>query len=106
MDQGKQDAGSAGVTRGNEPDEEYVTVKEVTDLTLLPVLESILEGAEIPFRARGEGLVNLFPTGALAAGASLGHATVRIQVPREHEEAARALLEAVETPSEEEGEVS
>lgn len=83
-----------------EEEEEFVSVMEVTDLTLLSVLESILDGAEIPYRARGEGLMQILPTGPLAAGPSLRRAAVRLEVPRTREEEARALLKEAEPPDE------
>ena len=67
----------------------FVTVYECTDPAVLPVLESILEAAEIPFVVRGRGAAQLFP----ASGCGLA---ARIQVPAELEDEAWSMLAAAQ----------
>jgi hypothetical protein len=73
--------------------EPYVTVLETSDLSAIPVIKSALRAAGIPFRTRGEGLMNLFPSEALGAPVHSSAGEVVIRVPEPRSEEAHALLE-------------
>jgi DNA-directed RNA polymerase subunit RPC12/RpoP len=64
---------------------DFVTVMTTRDHSELAVAKSVLESAGIPFFARNEEVENL-----IAAG------PVELQVPPEHEEAAKELLQDLE----------
>jgi hypothetical protein len=60
--------------------------------------KSILEDADIPFMAKGEGVQDLFGMGRIGpAGYNLITGPVEIQVPSNYEKEARVLLTDVET---------
>ena len=73
--------------------EDYVAVLETSDLSAIPVIKTALEAAGIPFRTRGEGLMNLFPAETLGAmfHSSAGEVVIRVPVSRSEE--AHTLLE-------------
>jgi len=76
-----------------EPEvENYVSVLETSDLSAIPVIKTALEAAGIPFRTRGEGLMNLFPAETLGAPFSPSAGEVVIRVPEDRAEEARDLL--------------
>ncbi len=75
-----------------DPDEELVTVLSTSRVADLPVIESLLRAAEIPFLTEGEGLMNLFPSEALGA-LFKSQAEVQFKVPASRAQEARALLE-------------
>lgn len=75
-----------------DPDEELVTVLATSRVADLPVIESLLRAAEIPFLTEGEGLMNLFPSEALGA-LFKSQAEVRFKVPASRAQEARTLLE-------------
>ena len=86
-----------GVPLGPEPPaepevERYVTILETSELDVIPILKTALEGAEIPFRTRGEGLMSLFPSQALGAPLHSSAGEVKIRVPESRAEEARVLL--------------
>ena len=60
----------------NEP----VTVLETSDPAVLAVAKSLLEEAEIPFFAKGEGIQDLFGAGRLGTGFSPVAGPVELQV--------------------------
>jgi hypothetical protein len=66
---------------------DFVTVLTTRDHAELAVAKSLLEGEGIPFFARNEEVENL-----MAAG------PVEVQVPAEHERAARDLLDKLNEP--------
>jgi Putative prokaryotic signal transducing protein len=68
---------------------DFVTVLTTRDHAELAVAKSLLEGEGIPFFAKNDEVENL-----IAAG------PVEVQVPPEHEEAARELLEELNEPEE------
>lgn len=74
---------------------ELVTVLETHDRGLILVAKSILEGADIPCLAGNEQLQDWFGFGRIGAGYNIMMGPVRIRVPREYEETARALLTEV-----------
>lgn len=70
----------------------FVTVLAVQDYAELLVAKSLLEGAEIPYYAKGEIVQNVF--GAHLWGwPNVAMGPVEIQVPAAFEEEARTLLE-------------
>jgi hypothetical protein len=69
-----------------------VTVLESGDPAVLLVAESLLEGAEIVYFAKGEGAQDLFGAGRLGTGFNPGVGAIQLQVPAEDAEAARELL--------------
>ena len=71
---------------------ELVTVLETGDQSLIAVARSMLEGADIPCFERNEKLQNLFGWGSIGTGYSIAMGPIRLQVFREDEEVARALL--------------
>lgn len=71
---------------------ELVTVAESGNQTLLLLVKSVLEGAGIPFYAKGEDLQHLFGVGQLALGYNPIVGPVRIQVRQPDAARARKLL--------------
>ncbi|MEZ4386224.1 MAG: DUF2007 domain-containing protein [Candidatus Krumholzibacteriia bacterium] len=67
------------------------TVLESSDLGLIAIVEGILEGNDIRYLARGEGIQDLFGFGRLVPVNPISGPVV-IQVAPEDEEAARDLL--------------
>lgn len=80
-----------------EAHQEYVTVLETSDLSVIPVLKMALESAGIPFRTRGEGLMDIFPLETLGAPFHSSAGEVEIQVPTDRAEEARELLDTAAT---------
>lgn len=75
---------------------ELVLLVETNDVTLLPVLKSVLVAAEIPHVVQGDealGLFPLSPAGPLFSGRAWA---ARVLVQREHLDEARALLDSFE----------
>jgi hypothetical protein len=75
---------------------ELVLLVETNDVTLLPVLKSVLEAAAVPHVVQGDEALGLFPispAGPLFSGRAWA---ARVLVPREHLEEARALLDSFE----------
>ena len=77
----------------NHPDPHLVTVFTTADSSLLPILESLLDDAGIPYRMRGEGTLSLFPSTGVGLAIDPKAAGVEVQVPADRAEEARALLE-------------
>ncbi len=71
---------------------DLVTVLETGSQSLVAVAGSILDGAGIPYIARNDRLQNLFGWGSIGTGFNLVTGVIRIQVPPDREEEARALL--------------
>lgn len=70
---------------------DYVEVFETSDVDLIPVIKSLLDGAEIPYLTRGEGLMDLFPS--QLGGIYHSTAQVKFRVPAERAAEAQKLLE-------------
>ena len=83
-----------------QPDAKFVEVFRTADAGLLPIIESILNGADIPFSMQGEeAALGLFPFGSVGGGMDGRRLGAIIRVAEEHVEAAKALLaEADEVP--------
>lgn len=80
----------------HRPGEEPVTVLRTADSALLPVVESILAGAGIPYRLKGEETLHLFPATGVGLFVDPEAAGVEVQVAADRAEEARALLTAVD----------
>jgi hypothetical protein len=72
-----------------------VTVFSASDAALVALARSILESAGIPFAARNEGVQDLFGLGRMA-GFNQITGPVTFEVPAEHAEEARMLLDELE----------
>jgi hypothetical protein len=79
--------------------DEPVTVLESGDPAVLAVAKSLLESADIPFFAKGEGLQNLFAGGTLA-GFNPFVGPVELQVSPDDAADARAVLIKLIPPDE------
>jgi hypothetical protein len=80
------------------PNVDLVTVMAEEDPARLALAESLLMDAEIPYTKKGEQVQDLFGMGRLAFNPLVG--PVLLQVPQEHAEEARALLDALESEEE------
>lgn len=77
------------------PDDELVSVLDTADVSLLPVIKSVLSSAGIPFLVQGDEAVGVLPVGKMGVGgfSAGGHGlAATVLVPREHEQEARAVL--------------
>lgn len=72
--------------------DEPVTVLETGDPALLAVAKSLLEDANIPFFAKGEGIQDLFGAGRLGTGFSPIAGAVELQVSADDAAEASAVL--------------
>ncbi|MEE8522665.1 MAG: DUF2007 domain-containing protein [Thermoanaerobaculia bacterium] len=72
---------------------DYVKVFETSETAVIPVIKSVLEGAEIPYLVKGEDLMNLFPSEMLG-GLYRPSAGVHFMVSADRAEEARQLLAA------------
>lgn len=76
----------------------FVTVFSTGNPALISLSKSLLEDADIPFMAKGEGVQDLFGIGRIgSAGYNLITGPVEIQVPSNYEKEARAILADVES---------
>ena len=80
------------------PEIALVTVMTEEDPARLALAESLLMDAEIPYTKKGEQIQDLFGMGRLAFNPLVG--PVLLQVPEEHAEEARALLDDLEAEEE------
>ena len=86
---------------------DLVRVFETSDVSLLPVIKSVLRSAEIPFVAQGDEALGVLPVGRVGAGgiSAGGHGLVAtILVDRGHRDEARELLDHMLTQGAEETE--
>jgi len=88
-----------------DPDADLVPVFETADVSLLPVVKSLLASAEIPCVVQGEEALSVLPVGRWGAGISQSGrglaATIRVEKgrAREAEELLRPLAEG-DSPAE------
>jgi hypothetical protein len=75
-----------------------VTVLETSDQALIAVAKSLLEEAEIPCFAKGEGLQDLFGGGRIG-GFNIVIGPIQLQVPADAADDARDLLKQLERRS-------
>ena len=76
-------------------DEDLVAVLDTGDVSVLPVVKSVLRAAEIPFVVQGDESMGVLPVGKIGVAgiSSGGHGLAAIiLVPRDREQEARALL--------------
>jgi Putative prokaryotic signal transducing protein len=74
---------------------EWAEVCEIQDVSVLPIVESALRAAGIPFQVQGEEMLGVLPIGRMPGGGG-GDALApgaRIFVPKERVEEAEKLLE-------------
>jgi hypothetical protein len=82
--------------RGSE-DDALIDILRTTDLTLLAVVKSALEGAGIPFSVQGEEGLHQIPIGPFGFGFFRRVMGAVIRVQRERAEEAKAFLASFET---------
>jgi hypothetical protein len=87
-------------------DADPVTVLRGADPSTMLLACSRLEGAGIPFFRKGEGVQDLFGAGRLGLGYSAVVGSPELQVDREDEARARAVLEALPDPAPSEAELA
>ncbi len=75
----------------------YVMVFATSEMDVIPVIKSVLRGADIPFETDGEAIMNLFPSDLLGPVLSRPRGEVRFHVPESQADEARELL--AEQPS-------
>ena len=75
------------------------TVLVTSDPALLAVARSLLDAEGIPTFSRGELLQDVVGWGRLPGGSNLVSGPVRLEVPADRSQEARALLAAVDTPA-------
>ena len=68
------------------------TVYETSDPALVPVIKSLLQGADIPFLVQGDEAVAMLPVGEVAGPFSKSGMAARFMVKSEDAEAAAELL--------------
>jgi len=97
------EGGGGGGVAGEAGD--LVDVLRTTDLTLLAVVKTALEGADIPFSVQGEEGLHQIPVGPFGFGFFRRVLGAVIRVPRERAEEAKAYLASFDTdPPDLEGE--
>ncbi len=77
--------------------EALVPVYQTADASLLPVIRSVLEAAEIPFSIQGEETSALFPLGRMGGGRDDRDLGVVVHVLESRVEEAKQVLEALPT---------
>ena len=82
-----------------DPTIELVPVFETGDAALIAVVKSILEGEQIDYLVRGDGVQDLIGAGRLTAGFNYLTGPARFMVRREDEERVRELLSELADPS-------
>lgn len=75
-----------------EHDVDLVTVYETSDPDMVPIIKSILDGAEIPYSLDGSSIVDLFPAQPMQPIFTDHKGELRIEVPADRAEEAEALL--------------
>ena len=85
--------------RPPDPDIELVPVFETGDAGLTALVKSILEGEEIDYFVRADGVQDLFGVGRLTAGFNYITGPAQFLVRREDEPRARELLNDLANPA-------
>lgn len=80
----------------DESSAQHVLVLSTSEVGLLPVIRSVLQGAGIPFVIQGEHAMGQLPTGELAGIFARHGLDARVLVPAEYAEVARELLKPAE----------
>lgn len=73
---------------------ELVSVLETGDADLLPVIKSVLSATDIPYVVQGDEAFGQLPVGHIRAPFAKHGLAVRILVPKDREEEARAILDS------------
>ena len=75
---------------------DYVAIWETSDSAVLPVIESLLDSAEIPYVVLGEEALGMLPMGGVGGiHATFGKGiAAKILVPKERREEAETLIHA------------
>ncbi len=71
---------------------DLVAVFDTSDPALLPVIKSILQGADIPFLVQGEEAMSMLPVGEVIGPFTKRGLAARVMVKPEDAEAATELL--------------
>lgn len=81
-----------------EPDVEIVKVFEATNAAVLPLVQSVLQDAEIEFMTKGDALQDLFALGRFGMGSNnvIGPATIWVR--KDDEAEARELIAMLDEP--------
>lgn len=74
------------------PDPHLVTVYETSDPDMVPIIKSILDGAEIPYSLEGSSMVDLFPAQPMQPLFTDHKGELKVEVPADRAEEATALL--------------
>ena len=80
----------------------FEVVFATADPDVLPVIESVLRAAEIPFDIQGQNAIGQLPTGIMGGPRVRSGMAARFLVPAEFADEARALLEQDDTVPESE----
>lgn len=72
--------------------EELITIMIPDNPAVIPIVKSLLEGADIPYFAKNERIQNLFTIGEIGTGYNLLTGPIEIQVPKKYAEEATQLL--------------
>ena len=72
--------------------QDLVTVFDTSDPALLPVIKSLLQGADIPFLVQGEEAMSMLPVGEIVGPFTKRGLAARVMVKPEDAEAAAELL--------------
>lgn len=75
-------------------DDRYILLMQTGDPAAIPLVQSVLDGAEIPFLLQGNEAGALFPMAASPLSAMSRGLQVRVLVPESRAEEARELLAA------------
>jgi hypothetical protein len=81
-----------------EPDVELVKVFEAGDAAVLPLVESMLQDADIEFMTKGAVLQDLFGIGYFGMGSTNNVDPPEIWVRKEDEAEARAVIASLDEP--------
>lgn len=81
-----------------EPDVEIVKVFEATNAAVLPLVQSVLQDAEIEFMTKGDHLQDLFAVGRLGMGSNNAIGPATIWVRKDDEAEARELIAMLDEP--------
>ena len=74
------------------PEPNLVTVYETSDPDMVPIIKSLLDGAEIPYSLEGSSMVDLFPAQPMQPIMTDHKGELKVEVPADRAEEATALL--------------
>ncbi len=80
-----------------------VEIFRTADVSLLPVVKSVLGAADIPFSIQGDEASGLFPLGSMGGGSDRRDLGAVVWVPEERREEAERLLAELEESGREGG---